>query len=112
LYYISFFFIIYSNFCSSVQLQKANLEEEKSSSSPDNGSSSNSSTPTVIELFAKPHPITTISSLYAYIALTSDAKQSSPIQTTGVHHPKNSLKRKRSPSRERTNAERTKWEHY
>ncbi|XP_050063630.1 poly(rC)-binding protein 3-like [Aphis gossypii] len=96
----------------SVQLQKANLGEEKLSYSPDNGSSSNSSTPTVVELFAKPHPITTISSLYAYIALTSDAKQSPPIQTTGVHRPKSSLKRKRSPSRERTNAVRTKWEHY
>lgn len=109
---MSFYFIINSNFFSSVQLQKANLEEEKLSSSPDNGSSSNSSTPTVVELFAKPLPITTISSLYAYIALTSGAKQSPPIQTTGVHRPKNSLKRKCSPSNERTNAERTKWAHY
>jgi len=112
LYYITFFFIINSNFFFSVQLQKANLEEEKLSFSPDNGSSSNSSTPTVVELFAKPHPKTTISNLYAYIALTGGAKQSPPIQTTGVHCPKKSLKRKRSPSRERTNAERTKWEHY
>ncbi|KAF0772388.1 poly(rC)-binding protein 3-like [Aphis craccivora] len=96
----------------SVQLQKANLEEEKLSSSPDNGSRSNSSTPTVVELFSKPHPSTTISSLYAYIALTGSGKQSPPIQTTGVHRSKNSLKRKRSPSSERTNVERTKWERY
>ncbi|XP_060847979.1 poly(rC)-binding protein 3-like [Rhopalosiphum padi] len=97
----------------SVELQKANLEDIKSPSSPDNGSSSTASTPTVApQLFAKPDSINTISSLYAYIALSSGAKQSSPVQTTGVHRPKNSLKRKRSPSGERINAERTKFAHY
>ncbi|XP_025190853.1 poly(rC)-binding protein 3-like [Melanaphis sacchari] len=97
----------------SVTLQKAaNLEEVKLTSSPDNGSSSTSSTPTMPQLFAKPDPITTISSLYAYIALTGRAQRSPPIQTTGVHRPRNSLKRKRSPSGDKTNVEKSKVVHH
>lgn len=89
-------------------LQKANLGEVKLSTVPDNGSISTLVTPTVAQLFAKLDPMTTISSLlYAYIALFG-AEKSPPIQTTGVHHPKNDLKRKRSSSNEETRAKRTK----
>jgi len=88
-------------------LQKANFGEVKLSTVPDNGSISTSVIPTVAQLFAKLDPITAISGLYAYIALFG-AKKSPPIQTTGVHHPKNDLKRKRSSSNEKTKAKRTK----
>jgi len=94
-----------------VILQKANLGEVTLSTIPDNGSISTSSTPTVAKLFAKMDPITVISSLYTYIALFGD-KKSPPIQTTGVHLPKNDLKRKRSTSNEKTQAERTKSARY
>lgn len=92
-------------------LQKANLGEVKLSSSPGDDSITTLTTPIVAQLFAKPDPITTISSLYAYIAL-SGAKKSSSIQTTGVHFPKNYLKRKRSPSGEKNKVERTKFACY
>jgi len=94
-----------------VVLQKANLGEVKLSATPDNGSISTSSTSTITQLLAKLEPITVISCLYAYIALFG-AKKSPPIQTTGVHRPKNDLKRKRSTSNERTKAERTKSARY
>ncbi|XP_060858160.1 poly(rC)-binding protein 3-like isoform X2 [Metopolophium dirhodum] len=95
----------------SVVLQKANLGEVKLSTIPDNGSISTSSTPTMTQQLAKLDPITVISCLYAYIALFG-AKKSPPIQTTGVHRPKNDLKRKRSTSNEKIKAERTKSARY
>jgi len=91
-----------------VILQKANLGEVKLSSSSDDGSISTLSTQTVDQLFSKPDPTTVISCLYAYIALFS-AKKSPPIQTTGAHHQKKELKRKRSFSSEKPIVESTKF---
>jgi len=97
-----------------VELQKANLENVNLSSNPDDGSSSISSISSVAQLLAKPDSIAAVSSLYALGGLTnllgalSGAKQFPPIQTTGVNYQKTSLKRKRSPSSEKTNADKTK----
>lgn len=114
----------------SVELQKANLEGANSSSSPDDGSSSTLPTPPTVaasplssaiplaQLFAKPGAINALSSLSALGGLTdllgalSGANQSPPIQTTGVHRPKNYFQRNRSPSGDKTKADRTKFAPY
>ncbi|XP_029341185.1 poly(rC)-binding protein 3-like [Acyrthosiphon pisum] len=114
----------------SVELQKANLEGANSSSSPDDESSSALPTPptvaasplssaiTLAELFAKPGVINALSSLSALGGLTDflgalfGANQSSPMQTTGFHRPKNYFQRNCSPSGEKTKADRTKFAPY
>lgn len=125
-----FIFITNPNFFSSVELQKANLEGANSSSSPDDGSSSTLPTPPTVaasplssaiplaQLFAKPGAINALSSLTALNGLTdllgalSGANQSPPIQTTGVHRPKNYFQRNRSPSGDKSKADRTKFAPY
>lgn len=127
---MSFLSITNPNVFSSVELQKANLEGANSSSSPDDGSSSTLPTPPTVaasplssaiplaQLFAKPGAINALSSLSALGGLTdllgalSGANQSPPIQTTGVHRPKNYFQRNRSPSGDKTKADRTKFNPY
>lgn len=129
-YFMSFLSITNPNFFSSVELQKANLEGANSSSSPDDGSSSTLPTPPTVaasplssaiplaQLFAKPGAINALSSLSALGGLTdllgalSGANQSPPIQTTGVHRPKNYFQRNRSPSGDKTKADRNKFNPY
>lgn len=120
-YFIVSYFIANSNFFSSVELQKANLEETDSFSSPNDGACSTmpeSSLSPIIplaQLFTKPDVINALSSLTVLNGITellgalSGINESALIQDTGVHCSKTIFKRNHSTSADKKKVDEIKY---